>query len=204
MALLVGLICWSCLGCSSLEEGLRASSTGPPHERREALLELERTVRFARADNPEATEERAAIDDFLRARFPQENDAVARSQLISLALQGEFPCADTLVLQGAQDTLASVRLTAVKAFRETQPAGVREVVTDLLRHDRDLFVRIEAAKVMAAIGEASWARDLAEVVIDSAEDGSLRFQAHRAANHLLGSDRPFLEAAWRSWLEGRE
>ncbi|MEM7167940.1 MAG: hypothetical protein AAF581_20980 [Planctomycetota bacterium] len=201
-------VCWIMLaaamltGCKSLEEHLAWGGDRPPDERRDFLADLAMTVGELPKHDPSAEADRQMIDRFLVERFATEEDVVARSQILSLALQGEFPCATALVTAAVDpEQPASVRHTAVKGLRELSIAGRKQLLLGTLANDSDAFVRIDAVKVIAAVGDASWARPVVEVIVDPSENSSLRFQSHRTANQLLGTDLPYLPSKWKAWLE---
>lgn len=204
-AVAVGALLLSTVGCFSLKNLLAEARVGTPEERRSVLLELEEVVRDVQPGDPRAEQARAEIDEFLRTRFEEGGtDPVERTQLVALALQGQFPSTAIILSQAAQDEVDTVRLVAVQGMRDVQPPNLQETLTALLLNDTDLFVRIEAAKVIARVGDASWVPPLAKIVINPAEDPSLRYQAHRAGLDLLDTEFEFLPARWREWLESNQ
>ncbi|MGE3165338.1 MAG: HEAT repeat domain-containing protein [Planctomycetota bacterium] len=210
---LLGLGVYPLLGCVGVETLLDGARQGSPEARRRAILDLGSRLSSARPSDPEAVDTRDRINAFILRRFPgkdnpseidrqeEEQDTVALTNLISIAVQGELPCAGTIAARGTRNPESTVRLVAVQALRDVAPAERQEILTDLLLRDSDLLVRIEAAKSMARVGDASWVKPLALVIVNPAEDGNLRYQCHRAGLVLLGADFSYLPARWREWLD---
>lgn len=124
------------------------------------------------------------------------------TQMVSLAVQGNLACAAEIAARAARSTEATVRLIAAQALRDVAPTNRKELLFDLLLRDTDLLVRIEAAKSIARVGDSTWVRPLALVIVNPAEDGNLRYQCHRAGNTLLNAELPYLPARWTEWLAG--
>lgn len=191
-------------GCQTIDERLAETTAGPPPERRDQLVELSDWLRHLRPGDPEANQARARLSAFLDHRFDEdiEPDAVARSQLLSLALQGELPARADMLARGCRDSHWLVRLRAAQGMREVQPPDTRALLEELVRLDSELQVRIEAVKTMGHIGTPEWVPPLARIVVDPAEEPDLRHQAYLAADRLLPDERlPYLPSAWREWLD---
>ena len=205
-ALMIGVLLLALSGtaCSNLDRLLEEAEQGDADDRRDRLSELELEVRRLRGEEPDVQKARAKIDAFLRNRFTIERDAINRAQILALALQGEYPCASDLVLEGARDPSLMVRQQAVQGLREAPSPEARAVLTDLLRNDRSLLVRIEAAKVFRSIGDEGWVEPLVAIVVDETEEESLRWQCHASANQLTGQELPFTAGAWARWKEQQD
>lgn len=187
--------------CTGLPKLLDHVASGDPEGRQEALLVLEKRLRRMRPSHPRHAEARAQIDRFLLTNFGQEPLSVLREQYISLALQGELPGTAELLQQGVADGSWNVRLTAVKGLGRLNPPETRNLLTEVLRKDSTLLVRIEAAKSFRFAGDSSWARPLVELLVDEAEEPNLRRQAWLSAVQLTGKDLPYVPELWRKVLE---
>lgn len=192
-------------GCSSLESVLEEARTGDSQTRAEALFELEARVRSlgppTDGDPAPILADRKLLNEFLRERFEPEPDPVIRANIITVALHAEAECAEELLLAGINDRAMLVRQQAIHGMRQLQPKNLRELLTDRLRNDSSLIVRLEAAKAFRSVGDADWAEPLVRIIVDTTEDESLRYQAFHSARALTGAELPFAISDWEAWLE---
>lgn len=190
-------------GCVSLEDRLNAASSESAQARGKALRDLSEWLRHAPPGSERHAAEREQLATFLleHCEPAREPSGVIRSQLVSLALQGELSSAGELLMRAARDPHPLVRLVALQGLRELQPEGTRELLLERLASDPDGLVRIEAAKTLGRVGDRSVARALVLIAVDPAQEPDLRHQAHRAACLALGEERAPTGAAWHDWLE---
>ena len=202
------VLCCGLCGCAGLGGLLTKASSGDLAIRKKAYRRIEKVVRDLVPPNTRDAEKRAQVDQFLRQRFVDEKDTTLRSQIVALAVQGEFDCALELVTAAIGDRKEQrlVRLIAIQHLRDFPLAEHRVLITDCLLHEQDLQLRIEAAKAFGGAGShvdspALWATPLVNVFLDRHENLSLRFQAHRAASTLTGVECSMDdEKGWRAWL----
>ncbi|MEE8142392.1 MAG: HEAT repeat domain-containing protein, partial [Planctomycetota bacterium] len=190
-------------GCASVDPVLARAKSNESKQRAKALEQLEKWVIRARSGKPRYAPVQAKIDVFLKQRLTDEPSAFLRAQIIFLALQGEFSSVPLMLMEGARDGEAHVRLAAVKGMREFAFEGRKSLLFDLLKNDSDLFVRIEVTKTIAKVGSEDWAEPLVDVLLDVTQKQNLRDQAYLAARSLTDSQLPNLDEPWRQWLQER-
>lgn len=208
--LLSGVVLFGVLGCRGLPEFIEEARVGDSDARVEALLEIEHVIRDADRKDPAAAETRTKIDAFLRERFDAEPDGRLRSQILSLAVQGEFECAEDLLRRGARNPDARlVRILAIQHMRDVGPENFRGTLTAILQTERDPLVLIETIKTItwAKIEPDEldfWVVPIVDVFLDTMGDRNVQSQAHRAAVKLTGAKIPPEDLnGWTEWREKR-
>lgn len=187
-------------GCTSPVDYVEDAERGGRSERWEALGELAFFAREGELRNLR-DDERTRIDGYLRDRFPVEPNPSLRARILSIALDGPFPCGPDLLRASFADPGLAVRYEAVQRAASLPPAERRDALSGRLLDDSDPLVRIAAARAYRELGDASWARELVQVIVDGRAATDVRFHAYLSAIELTGADLMFLEEEWKAWLE---
>ncbi len=208
------LVAIATAGCTTLDQIIESATVADADARLDSIESLDAVVRESRPGDPLAVETRAKIEAFLRSRFESDPEtktfrepaAILRSQLLSLAVAGEFDCATDLIKTAARDRRSpGIRLFAITHMRDYEVVQFRDILIETLQVERDLFVRIEAVKTIAnaVIDQrdlAPWVDPLLKIFFDPTEPSSLRVQSYRAVRRLSGKDFHFENAnAWQKW-----
>ncbi|MFN0057313.1 MAG: hypothetical protein ACKVX7_02555 [Planctomycetota bacterium] len=209
------LLSCALVGCAGVESTLELAASGDLKTRTKKLRRIEQIVRKLIPPRAKHAETRARLEQFFLQRFDRnqdtnyEKDTTLRSQIVALAVQGEFDCAAKLVAGAIRDDDEArlVRLVAIQSLRDLPLGPHRELLAECVQREDDTQTRIELVKTMRCARESAdapqtWAPPLIAVFLDRHEDASVRFQAHRAAVELTGAEYAITdENSWRTWLQ---
>jgi len=187
-------------GCVTPIDLTKRAESGGRSERREALAELAYLAHHGELRDLGETD-RGRIDAALRARFGIEPDPSQRARILAIAIDAPLPCGLDLLRASFADPGLAVRMEAVARVEALPPAERRGVLSERLLDDADSLVRIAAACAYRELGEAPWARELVQVIVDERASPDLRFHAYLSAVELTGADLMFLAEEWQAWLE---
>ncbi len=193
------------MGCFNLERFLERARREELKKRRKHILKLESRVRSIR-DEPNSDPDRVLIGEFLKERFENETDNLIRSQVLALAVQGEYGFAEQLLTQAARDSSHRlVRLTGIQYLREYQIEKHRDLLLDVLAREQDPIVKLEILRTIGFANPANaeeareWALPLLTIFLDRTEGQHLRDQAYWALVRITGYD--WAREDVRKWAE---
>lgn len=207
---LLGLLLLVLTGCSSLAGFMGDARVGDTETRQEALLEIEHVIRDNPPGRASTVKTREQLDAFLAERFDAEPDSSLRSQILSMAVQGRFECAEEMLRKAVRNPDARlVRLVALQHLRDLDVDQYQGSLVAVLATERDRLVLIEAIKTVACAEPApdevdGWVFPLIDLYLDTMLDRNVRLQAHRAMVALSGVEIPKEDVdGWKKWRDSR-
>ena len=201
-------VCSVLASCAKIDSTFDLARSGDTDQREEALEDLDGWVRELR-ESPEDPDY-PRLDAFLDERFVNEPNSRLRSQILSLAVQGEFPIAEKLIKNGITDQGGRiVQVIALQNARNYPLEPVRDRIRVILERSPDPMVRIEAIRTLASEIPATkseqrrWALPLVDIFLDPTEKATLRERAYDGAVRLTGLDLGRREyERWARWRLG--
>ncbi|MBN1394593.1 MAG: HEAT repeat domain-containing protein [Pirellulales bacterium] len=166
----------------------------PPAERIAALHEL--TAEAAKS----SPEKRLQISDQLAHSIRSEHDPIIRVEIIRVLGSCPGPTADAVLKAALRDPDAQVRIAACESWGTRGDERAAKLLSDLLRSDIDIDVRLAAAKALGETRNPAAVEALGEALEDS--DPAMQYRAVLALEKATGKDLGNDVYRWQQYVRG--
>lgn len=178
--------------------GKKRPEPGPvvasPKDRIKALKELAKNApKMSPAD-----QERESLE--LARAIGKEEDPIFRLYIIRALAEFKTPAADAVLRVATKDADREVRVVCCEAWAKRGGPEAVGLLTDVFQTDRDLDVRIAAARCLGETKDASAIPVLAAALDD--RDPAMQFRAMQSMQAITGKHFGDNVNAWREYARG--
>jgi HEAT repeat protein len=165
-----------------------------PQQRVEKLQEMANTARAGDA----ATQEKISAE--LAQAIQTEEDALIRSETLRVLSYCKTPTAAAVLTAAMRDADRDVRITCCDAWAERKGEDAARNLTDMLNNDKNVDVRLAAARGLGKLGDPAAATALAAALEEG--DPAMQYRAVQSLKSVSGRDFGNDANAWREFANG--
>jgi HEAT repeat protein len=175
-----------------------ALSAGPnvpsPLERIEALEEIASEHDSRAGEDPAWEQEKA---DEIAAQIRNEDNPLIRAQMLRTLAPFKTPTAEFILTSGLKDGDPDVRMACCEAWRRRGGPEAVRVLSDVLKEDTELDVRLAAARELGQLDDPVAMQSLAMALED--ENPAMQYRAMRSLESITGESFGNDVLQWREY-----
>ncbi|MBI3465303.1 MAG: HEAT repeat domain-containing protein [Planctomycetes bacterium] len=165
-----------------------------PQQRVAKLQELSATAR----DGGDAEQERVSAE--LAQTIQTEEDPLIRAEILRVLAVCRTATAAAVLTAAMRDADHDVRVVCCEAWAEQGGEQATRALTDLLANDKNVDVRLAAARALGRLGDPAATTALATALEDG--DPAMQYRAVQSLRTVSGRDFGNDANAWREFASG--
>jgi HEAT repeat protein len=189
--LLCGVVAVTAAGCADLDFlPSWVPFQGPASDHLDGVVtsqeRIERLRKLAVAAAYAKPDEKLRTSEQLAAAIRTEKDPLIRLEIIRTLGHYPGPAADAILKAATSDTDAQVRTTACEAWGRRGDAQAIELLSEMLRGDADVDVRLAAAKALGETRNPAAVAPLGDALCAPDSDPAMQYRAVLSLQQVTG------------------